>query len=82
MSWHKWCYQDSHALSAIVSMQMLKKLSKQLIGENNLNTLSLAIGSISGSMMEEHVFIIPFKNLEKSRYEYCMCRILFLFVLL
>nr|XP_043615011.1 protein EXPORTIN 1A [Erigeron canadensis] len=37
--------------------QMLKKLSKQLNGEdwtwNNLNTLCWAIGSVSGSMMEE-----------------------------
>ncbi|KAE8687333.1 Protein EXPORTIN 1A [Hibiscus syriacus] len=37
--------------------QKLKKLSKQLTGEdwtwNNLNTLCWAIGSISGSMMEE-----------------------------
>ncbi|XP_042513165.1 protein EXPORTIN 1A [Macadamia integrifolia] len=37
--------------------QMLKKLSKQLNGEdwswNNLNTLCWAIGSISGSMVEE-----------------------------
>ncbi|XP_050387160.1 protein EXPORTIN 1A [Argentina anserina] len=37
--------------------QMLKKLSKQLSGEdwawNNLNTLCWAIGSISGSMAEE-----------------------------
>ncbi|KAB2596947.1 exportin-1-like [Pyrus ussuriensis x Pyrus communis] len=37
--------------------QMLKKLNKQLTGEdwawNNLNTLCWAIGSISGSMMEE-----------------------------
>ncbi|OIW11138.1 hypothetical protein TanjilG_22945 [Lupinus angustifolius] len=37
--------------------QMLQKLSKQLSGEdwtwNNLNTLCWAIGSISGSMMEE-----------------------------
>ncbi|GMI88753.1 EXPORTIN 1, ARABIDOPSIS THALIANA EXPORTIN 1, exportin 1A, HEAT-INTOLERANT 2 [Hibiscus trionum] len=37
--------------------QMLKKLSKQLTGEdwtwNNLNTLCWAIGSISGSMMED-----------------------------
>ncbi|KAK1441519.1 hypothetical protein QVD17_07482 [Tagetes erecta] len=37
--------------------QMLKKLSKQLNGEdwtwNNLNTLCWAIGSISGSMMED-----------------------------
>ncbi|KAF9624497.1 hypothetical protein IFM89_011540 [Coptis chinensis] len=37
--------------------QMLKKLNKQLNGEdwswNNLNTLCWAIGSISGSMMEE-----------------------------
>lgn len=40
-------------------LQMLKKLSKQLSGEdwtwNNLNTLCWAIGSISGSMMEEQV---------------------------
>ena len=38
---------------------MLRKLSKQLSGEdwtwNNLNTLCWAIGSISGSMMEEQV---------------------------
>ncbi|KAG1368297.1 protein EXPORTIN 1A [Cocos nucifera] len=37
--------------------QMLKKLNKQLNGEdwswNNLNTLCWAVGSISGSMMEE-----------------------------
>ncbi|KGN53691.1 protein EXPORTIN 1A [Cucumis sativus] len=37
--------------------QMLKKLSRQLSGEdwswNNLNTLCWAIGSISGSMMED-----------------------------
>ncbi|GAA0141843.1 transporter [Lithospermum erythrorhizon] len=37
--------------------QMLRKLSKQLTGEdwswNNLNTLCWAIGSISGSMLEE-----------------------------
>ncbi|KAK7366618.1 hypothetical protein VNO80_08613 [Phaseolus coccineus] len=37
--------------------QMLRKLSKQLSGEdwtwNNLNTLCWAIGSISGSMLEE-----------------------------
>lgn len=40
--------------------QMLKKLNKQLSGEewtwNNLNTLCWAIGSISGSMAEEQVF--------------------------
>lgn len=40
---------------------MLKKLSKQLGGEdwtwNNLNTLCWAIGSISGSMVEEQVGI-------------------------
>ncbi|XP_024637721.1 protein EXPORTIN 1A isoform X2 [Medicago truncatula] len=39
--------------------QMLRKLSKQLSGEdwtwNNLNTLCWAIGSISGSMIEEQV---------------------------
>lgn len=38
---------------------MLKKLNKQLGGEdwtwNNLNTLCWAIGSISGSMMEDQV---------------------------
>jgi hypothetical protein len=38
---------------------MLKKLNKQLNGEdwswNNLNTLCWAIGSISGSMVEEQV---------------------------
>ncbi|URD74343.1 CRM1 C terminal [Musa troglodytarum] len=41
----------------LVQYKMLKKLSKQLSGEewswNNLNTLCWAIGSISGSMMEE-----------------------------
>lgn len=41
------------------NMQMLRKLNKQLSGEdwtwNNLNTLCWAIGSISGSMMEEQV---------------------------
>ncbi|KOM27636.1 hypothetical protein LR48_Vigan442s007200 [Vigna angularis] len=41
--------------------QMLRKLSKQLSGEdwtwNNLNTLCWAIGSISGSMMEEQAFL-------------------------
>lgn len=40
---------------------MLKKLSKQLSGEdwawNNLNTLCWAIGSISGSMAEEQVCV-------------------------
>ncbi|KAG5144433.1 hypothetical protein JHK84_029976 [Glycine max] len=42
--------------------QMLRKLSKQLSGEdwtwNNLNTLCWAIGSISGSMVEEqgHIY--------------------------
>lgn len=42
--------------------QMLRKLSKQLNGEdwtwNNLNTLCWAIGSISGSMGEEQVEIL------------------------
>ena len=46
-------------LSLFLYTQMLKKLSKQLSGEdwtwNNLNTLCWAIGSISGSMMEEQV---------------------------
>ncbi|KAK1314488.1 hypothetical protein QJS10_CPA06g01318 [Acorus calamus] len=41
--------------------QMLTKLSKQLNGEdwswNNLNTLCWAIGSISGSMVEEQVVL-------------------------
>jgi hypothetical protein len=41
---------------------MLKKLSKQLNGEdwswNNLNTLCWAIGSISGSMVEEQVCML------------------------
>lgn len=41
-------------------LQMLKKLSKQLNGEdftwNNLNTLCWAIGSISGSMAEDQVY--------------------------
>ncbi|KAG8381654.1 hypothetical protein BUALT_Bualt06G0144000 [Buddleja alternifolia] len=41
----------------LVQYKMLKKLSKQLNGEdwnwNNLNTLCWAIGSISGSMVEE-----------------------------
>ncbi|THG11400.1 hypothetical protein TEA_018509 [Camellia sinensis var. sinensis] len=41
----------------LVQYKMLKKLNKQLSGEdwtwNNLNTLCWAIGSISGSMMEE-----------------------------
>jgi exportin-1 len=43
----------------VLGSQMLKKLSKQLNGEdwswNNLNTLCWAIGSISGSMVEEQV---------------------------
>lgn len=42
-------------------VQMLKKLNKQLNGEewawNNLNTLCWAIGSISGSMVEDQVNI-------------------------
>lgn len=46
-------------LCVLLYKQMLKKLSKQLSGEdwtwNNLNTLCWAIGSISGSMMEEQV---------------------------
>lgn len=46
-------------LCVVLYKQMLKKLSKQLSGEdwtwNNLNTLCWAIGSISGSMMEEQV---------------------------
>ncbi|KAI4324875.1 hypothetical protein MLD38_030321 [Melastoma candidum] len=47
----------SHLDHEDTEKQMLKKLSKQLTGEdwswNNLNTLCWAIGSISGSMMEE-----------------------------
>ncbi|KAJ9678510.1 hypothetical protein PVL29_020635 [Vitis rotundifolia] len=47
----------SHLDHEDTEKQMLKKLSKQLKGEdwtwNNLNTLCWAIGSISGSMMEE-----------------------------
>ncbi|XP_058072519.1 protein EXPORTIN 1A-like [Magnolia sinica] len=47
----------SHLDHEDTEQQMLKKLSKQLHGEdwtwNNLNTLCWAIGSISGSMMEE-----------------------------
>ena len=48
-------------LSVYDGTQMLKKLSKQLSGEdwawNNLNTLCWAIGSISGSMAEEQVCV-------------------------
>ncbi|KAF5749342.1 protein EXPORTIN 1A [Tripterygium wilfordii] len=47
----------SHLDHEDTEKQMLKKLSKQLSGEdwswNTLNTLCWAIGSISGSMMEE-----------------------------
>ncbi|XP_057472129.1 protein EXPORTIN 1A-like isoform X2 [Actinidia eriantha] len=47
----------SHLDHEDTEKQMLKKLSKQLSGEdwtwNNLNTLCWAIGSISGSMLEE-----------------------------
>ncbi|ERN19641.1 hypothetical protein AMTR_s00062p00152740 [Amborella trichopoda] len=47
----------SHLDHDDTEQQMLKKLSKQLNGEdwtwNNLNTLCWAIGSISGSMMED-----------------------------
>ncbi|KAI8029177.1 Protein EXPORTIN 1A [Camellia lanceoleosa] len=47
----------SHLDHEDTEKQMLKKLNKQLSGEdwtwNNLNTLCWAIGSISGSMMEE-----------------------------
>ncbi|KAK3004971.1 hypothetical protein RJ639_018413, partial [Escallonia herrerae] len=47
----------SHLDHEDTEKQMLKKLSKQLNGDdwtwNNLNTLCWAIGSISGSMMEE-----------------------------
>ncbi|CAI8617119.1 unnamed protein product [Vicia faba] len=47
----------SHLDHEDTEKQMLRKLSKQLSGEdwtwNNLNTLCWAIGSISGSMIEE-----------------------------
>ncbi|KAF3779403.1 EXPORTIN 1A protein [Nymphaea thermarum] len=47
----------SHLDHEDTEQQMLKKLTKQLNGEewtwNNLNTLCWAIGSISGSMMED-----------------------------
>ncbi|GMI78901.1 EXPORTIN 1, ARABIDOPSIS THALIANA EXPORTIN 1, exportin 1A, HEAT-INTOLERANT 2 [Hibiscus trionum] len=47
----------SHLDHEDTEKQMLRKLSKQLSGEdwtwNNLNTLCWAIGSISGSMMED-----------------------------
>uniref|UniRef100_A0A7N0UPH6 Importin N-terminal domain-containing protein n=1 Tax=Kalanchoe fedtschenkoi TaxID=63787 RepID=A0A7N0UPH6_KALFE len=47
----------SHLDHEDTEKQMLRKLSKQLSGEdwtwNNLNTLCWAIGSISGSMVEE-----------------------------
>ncbi|VAI40691.1 unnamed protein product [Triticum turgidum subsp. durum] len=47
----------SHLDHEDTEQQMLKKLTKQLNGEdwswNNLNTLCWAIGSISGSMVEE-----------------------------
>ncbi|GJN22595.1 hypothetical protein PR202_gb10175 [Eleusine coracana subsp. coracana] len=47
----------SHLDHEDTEQQMLKKLNKQLNGEdwswNNLNTLCWAIGSISGSMVEE-----------------------------
>ena len=59
-NWHKIiffvCVTYNEASS---KFQMLRKLSKQLNGEdwswNNLNTLCWAIGSISGSMVEEQV---------------------------
>lgn len=54
---------------------MLKKLSKQLSGEdwswNNLNTLCWAIGSISGSMMEEQVLLELFLKWGEKRYIHC-----------
>lgn len=52
-------YTISNITLVFILLQMLRKLSKQLNGEdwswNNLNTLCWAIGSISGSMMEEQV---------------------------
>ncbi|KAJ4837330.1 Exportin-1 [Turnera subulata] len=54
----------SHLDHEDTEKQMLKKLSKQLSGEdwswNNLNTLCWAIGSISGSMMEEQCLVLEF----------------------
>lgn len=61
---------------------MLKKLSKQLNGEdwtwNNLNTLCWAIGSISGSMAEEQVplFLFLLWFYHKAKYWYCICLII------
>ncbi|XP_042461380.1 protein EXPORTIN 1A-like [Zingiber officinale] len=59
----------SHLDHEDTEQQMLKKLNKQLSGEewswNNLNTLCWAIGSISGSMMEEQVFLF-------SMYQYSL----------
>nr|CAB3456381.1 unnamed protein product [Digitaria exilis] len=60
----------SHLDHDDTEQQMLNKLSKQLNGEdwswNNLNTLCWAIGSISGSMVEEqsdqYAAILPFIN--------------------
>jgi hypothetical protein len=50
---------NHNSVPCLLELQMLKKLTKQLNGEdwswNNLNTLCWAIGSISGSMVEEQV---------------------------
>jgi hypothetical protein len=53
-------YLVLHMLTYILwFLQMLKKLNKQLNGDewawNTLNTLCWAIGSISGSMVEDQV---------------------------
>jgi hypothetical protein len=59
-NWHKIIFFGCVIYNEASSkFQMLRKLSKQLNGEdwswNNLNTLCWAIGSISGSMVEEQV---------------------------
>uniref|UniRef100_A0A6N2N6B7 Exportin-1 C-terminal domain-containing protein n=1 Tax=Salix viminalis TaxID=40686 RepID=A0A6N2N6B7_SALVM len=63
----------SHLDHEDTEKQMLKKLSKQLSGEdwnwNNLNTLCWAIGSISGSMMEEQVCCWPVPKISQSSLE-------------
>ena len=50
---------NHNSMPLLLVLQMLKKLTKQLNGEdwswNNVNTLCWAIGSISGSLVEEQV---------------------------
>ncbi|KAK7260132.1 hypothetical protein RIF29_25926 [Crotalaria pallida] len=54
---------ETNAGGEIMKVKMLRNLSKQLSDEdwswNNLNTLCWAIGSISGSMMEEQTLTYP-----------------------